>query len=322
VAAAADEALQLVEQAADQPAASIAEPAVAAPTQLHVCETGSLPAELHGSPAVYLSRSSGGPDNNSPLQLHEAEAAVACTLLPAGPSLTSLRLLLEHVMVPWLSDQQADSGQPQSGSSSRAAGQVSTDNGGAAPMDAASAASAELLAAAHKLAGQAAQAARHLRSEVQVQLPRGVDLVDMAAAAGNEEALQACERCMEEWVQLATAALQREAGLQPVGRGPLAELVFWQERAEAYGGLLEQLSVPAVHATQAVVERGSGDRNLPASFAAQLSELGRVALEARDNLKFLQTLERHFRALEGGSLQAVADALQPMLSALRMVGWT
>lgn len=281
--------MQHAEQAADQPTASAAEPATAASTQLHVCLAGCLPTQLHGCPAVYLSRSSSGTASKSPLQLQEAETAVACTLLPAGPSLTSLRLLLEHVVTPWLAAQQPGSSQPQTGSSSGAAGQPSADSvgsNGAAPTGAASAAAAELLAAAHKLAGQAAQVARHLRSEVQVQLPRGIDLADVAAAAGSEEAMQACERCMEEWVQLATAVLQREAGLKPAGRAPLAELLFWQDRAEAYGGLLEQLSVPAVRATQAVVERGSGDRNLPTSFAAQLSELGRLALEARDNLKF------------------------------------
>lgn len=43
------------------------------------------------------------------------------------------------------------------------------------------------------------------------------------------------------------------------------------------------------------------------------------ALEARDNARFLGTLERHLRVLEGGSMQAVADALAPMLNALRMV---
>ena len=40
---------------------------------------------------------------------------------------------------------------------------------------------------------------------------------------------------------------------------------------------------------------------------------------ARDNLKFLATLERHFEVLETGSLTAVADAMAPLMAALRMV---
>lgn len=40
---------------------------------------------------------------------------------------------------------------------------------------------------------------------------------------------------------------------------------------------------------------------------------------ARDNLKFLATLERHFEVLETGTLIAVADAMAPLMAALRMV---
>ena len=42
--------------------------------------------------------------------------------------------------------------------------------------------------------------------------------------------------------------------------------------------------------------------------------------EARDNLKFLATLERHFEVLGGGSLSAMADCLPALMGALRM-GW-
>ncbi len=51
----------------------------------------------------------------------------------------------------------------------------------------------------------------------------------------------------------------------------------------------------------------------------QLSDLTRLTLEARDNVKFLLTLERHFKNVTAGSLQSVADTLHPMLNALRMV---
>ena len=40
---------------------------------------------------------------------------------------------------------------------------------------------------------------------------------------------------------------------------------------------------------------------------------------ARDNLKFLATLERHFEALHTGPLEGIADVLPPLMGALRMV---
>lgn len=44
-----------------------------------------------------------------------------------------------------------------------------------------------------------------------------------------------------------------------------------------------------------------------------------VTEEARDNLKFLTTLERHFKNITSGPLPAILDTLPPTMNALRMV---
>lgn len=302
-----------------------------------VHDPAALPPELARAPAVYLSRSVG--DGGGALEGEALAAAVAATLLPGGPCLPALHQLLDLVVAPWLAAQQPRSGEGSGTLSSRAgaATAANTARSGAAPTSRAAAASppstarsaaqhaggggpaGELLAATRRFSKQAAAAARHLRSEVQVQLPDGVDLNDVAAAAANEQAVAACERCMEKWVLLATKAVAREDAAQPAGRGPLPELEFWVARAEALGHLLEQFGAPAVCAVQAVVERGSADGALVGTFRVQISELTRLSLEARDNARFLGTLERHFRAIHSGPLAAVADAVQPLLNALRMV---
>ena len=46
----------------------------------------------------------------------------------------------------------------------------------------------------------------------------------------------------------------------------------------------------------------------------------KLAIEAKDNTKFLATLERHFKTLSGGSFAAILDTLPTMLNAVRMVG--
>eukprot|EP00967_Tisochrysis_lutea_P034725 scaffold41531_cov21-Tisochrysis_lutea.AAC.5 len=51
----------------------------------------------------------------------------------------------------------------------------------------------------------------------------------------------------------------------------------------------------------------------------QLAELTKLAAEARDNVKFLTTLERHFKNIAGGPLNGILDTLPPMMNALRMV---
>ena len=216
------------------------------------------------------------------------EAAAAAVLLPEGPSLTSLHQLLQHVVAPLLAAQQQDE-QDQPGLKQPAGG-------------AAAASTAELLAATHRFAAQVAAAAKHCSSEAAVVrlpvLPPGLDLADTAAAAASEEAVLACEQCMEEWVQAVAQLLQREGGAKPDGPSPLAELAHWQARAEAYGSLLEQLSVPAVRGAEAVVQRGSMDANLAAGFHAQLAELTRLVRSGgRRAVCCLPTVPRNMRSL-------------------------
>ncbi len=52
---------------------------------------------------------------------------------------------------------------------------------------------------------------------------------------------------------------------------------------------------------------------------AQLAELTKLSAESRDNVKFLTTLERHFKNVTSGPLQGILDTLPPMMNALRMV---
>jgi Dynein heavy chain, N-terminal region 1 len=63
-----------------------------------------------------------------------------------------------------------------------------------------------------------------------------------------------------------------------------------------YSGLHGQLDLPAVKHIEAVVEAGSADANLVLNFKAAVAELKKATQEARENLKFLTTLERHFKA--------------------------
>jgi len=68
-----------------------------------------------------------------------------------------------------------------------------------------------------------------------------------------------------------------------------------------------------------MVEVGSTDTNLIASFKSQFGELTKLYVEAKDNVKFLTTLERHFKNISHGSLTQILDTLSPMMGALRMV---
>lgn len=55
------------------------------------------------------------------------------------------------------------------------------------------------------------------------------------------------------------------------------------------------------------------------SLEFQLSELTKSYTEAKDNVKFLSTLERHFKNIVTGSLTSVLDGLPSLMNAIRMV---
>ena len=50
-----------------------------------------------------------------------------------------------------------------------------------------------------------------------------------------------------------------------------------------------------------------------------MAEITKYYLEANDNVKFLSTLERHFKNIVLGSLQSVSESMPSLLNAIRMV---
>jgi len=54
-------------------------------------------------------------------------------------------------------------------------------------------------------------------------------------------------------------------------------------------------------------------------FNAHFGELSKLYLEAKDNVKFLTTLERHFKNVSEGSFATILDTLPSMMNAIRMV---
>ena len=59
-----------------------------------------------------------------------------------------------------------------------------------------------------------------------------------------------------------------------------AEVDFWRQRNTALSSLYEQLNLPAVKTYMSVLEVGSSDQNLLASFKTHFAELKKVCLHA------------------------------------------
>jgi dynein heavy chain, axonemal len=60
-------------------------------------------------------------------------------------------------------------------------------------------------------------------------------------------------------------------------------------------------------------------QNVYSAFEDEFMELQKMHSEAKDNVKFLTTLERHFKNLEQNPMQSIVEILPSLLSAIRMV---
>jgi len=127
------------------------------------------------------------------------------------------------------------------------------------------------------------------------------------------------ESCVEDWLREVGTFLQVEnAKVVPASAGPLAEIAYWRDRNVTLSGVHEQLQAAPVAELLARL-RTSDSGGLVVEFAALASELLKQHAEAKDNVKFLSTLERHFSGVHNDSFDAVREALPSMLNAIRMV---
>ena len=81
------------------------------------------------------------------------------------------------------------------------------------------------------------------------------------------------------------------------GNGPLAEIDFWRERNAALSALSEQLKLPVVVKMLHILTH-KPDTAALSNFKMSRDELAKYHTEAKDNVRFLTTLERHFKVLD------------------------
>ncbi|ORZ35435.1 dynein heavy chain and region D6 of dynein motor-domain-containing protein [Catenaria anguillulae PL171] len=165
-----------------------------------------------------------------------------------------------------------------------------------------------------RFANQVAQTVQQVTGDVKLRLPDTDPELGCSAAYGpnshcSRPPFQArvLESLADEWSDAIQHTLAREAKKVPRGNGPMAEVEFWRDRHFSLAGFTGQaLSVAGMHAPAAALE-------------AHLADLHKLHAEAKDNVKFLSTLERHFKTVASAPLPVVQDALPSLMNAVRMV---
>lgn len=73
----------------------------------------------------------------------------------------------------------------------------------------------------------------------------------------------------------------------------MAEIDFWRERAAVLSALNEQLKMPVVRKVLDTVNLASPV--IMQNLELTMLDLGKLHVEAVENVRFLSTLERHFK---------------------------
>ncbi|XP_044053526.1 dynein axonemal heavy chain 10 isoform X1 [Siniperca chuatsi] len=178
----------------------------------------------------------------------------------------------------------------------------------------------ELLNRTHKFLGLINTTLQHLQiqDEITLHIPE-LDLEpEVDVLLSNPEMLEKLEQCVMNWQTQITIVIEEQKNKKPQAPGPLAEIVFWQERTSILSALSEQLKQPVVKKILEVMTKA--DAGIIQTLEGTVAELTKYRVESDDNLRFLSTLERHFMNLAtGADFGVILETIPPLMNSLQIV---
>ncbi|KAL8575816.1 hypothetical protein ACOMHN_014821 [Nucella lapillus] len=155
---------------------------------------------------------------------------------------------------------------------------------------------------------------QQLSGELRLTIP-DVELPDsVEEVLRNRQLKRIVMSTCSEWSAQIRVLLDQQLKRKPMGRGPLAEIDFWRDRNGCLGSLVEQLKLSQVKKWLNVYVHIEED------FEDTRQDLNGVFVEAKDNVRFLSTLERQFKNVTyGADFSLVIETIPGMMNALRLV---
>ncbi|XP_025092040.1 dynein heavy chain 10, axonemal-like isoform X1 [Pomacea canaliculata] len=167
-----------------------------------------------------------------------------------------------------------------------------------------------------KFSSAVALTLRQMEGEILITFPDIEIPEDKKEIMANTELVELIHKYCEAWTYTLQEVFEKHAKLQPRGKGPLAAVEFWREWNAVFSGLIQGLSTPLA---QRMLDVHRLKENI---FDYILMELKRLYTQAKDNVRFLATVERHFKNITHGlSFQLVRETLPSMMQAFRLM-WT
>ncbi|XP_068612434.1 dynein axonemal heavy chain 5 [Brachionichthys hirsutus] len=142
---------------------------------------------------------------------------------------------------------------------------------------------------------------------------------DYMAAANSTEATEKIEASMKIWVKQIEQVLAESGQLRKEADdlGPRAELVHWKKRMSRFNYLLDQLKSPDVRAVLGVLLMAKS--KVIKTWKELDTRITDAANEAKDNVKYLYSLERFCDPLYNSDPVLMVDAIPGLINAIRMI---
>jgi dynein axonemal heavy chain len=168
-----------------------------------------------------------------------------------------------------------------------------------------------------KFLGHVSHAIQQVTGHIKLPIPDvSIDPNNLEAAAHDAAVVAKLRPSLASWIKLISNVLNAENLRNRTEGGPMSEIQFWRERNAALSALYEQLHIGYIKDMIRVMEYANVDMS---GFEEHLKLLIAMYVEARDNVKFLTTLERHFKNISRGNLGSIIDTIPSMMNSLRMV---
>ncbi|TSL82498.1 Dynein heavy chain 5, axonemal [Bagarius yarrelli] len=142
---------------------------------------------------------------------------------------------------------------------------------------------------------------------------------DYTAVANSTEAMEKIEVCMKLWIKQIEQVLAESDQLRKEADdlGPRAELDHWKKRMSRFNYLLDQLKSPNVKAVLGVLMIAKS--KLIRTWKELDIRITDSANEAKDNVKYLYTLERFCDPLYNSDPVSMVEAIPGLINAIRMI---
>lgn len=298
-----------------------------------------LPGAFIDATTVFLIKVAPGPVTvksfiqDSCEKMHHSNVEIGCS---TGDLLANLEGIICHVFMPLLDPQlsrgdlngysslDGEGGNNQSTAALNTSSKsllVNGGNGSAAPgahqaLKVIDAIRSEFKSNLVKFSTQVINAIHQIQGDIHLNIP-DVVITKPESHLDDYELINTLEQALEEWSKSVASVVEQETRKTPKRKGPLAEIEFWRERNATLSTIYEQINMPTVQKMLKLLELVEASMLL--TFKYHFSELSKLYIEAKDNVKFLTTLERHFKNIASGSFSTIADTLPSMMNAIRMV---